>query len=200
MNRSLLSGCEHEAEKVQYWIERDKNSLFARLIRESLAADFLCARKCDPLKIPKIPNSREFLEGNRIFSKKKVDKAKKRSISLRQLQHLVSSVSEISALTTHCCVSQKCGYLIAEGESASDISPERVVKQWELKGHFYAFKKLKTLATLPTDAAKPHHVVPISSSKGKDPASENQEIWEELIRSKENRLFHIGRGIKFLVD
>ncbi len=194
MNRSLMSICEDEAERIQDWVERDKDSLFARLIRSSTSSDQPFLRKCDRITLSKVPTGIELPQNT--SSPNKLKQVKKTPLNLASL----SSISDKIALNTHCSISQKGAFLLAKGDGSPDFSSGRVVKNWELKGHFYAFKKIKSFAVQQKRETRNHHIISISSSKTKHPQSENQELWEEMIRSKENRLFHIGRGIKFLVD
>ncbi len=202
----MLSPCEHEAERIQYWFGRDKESILPDLLKRSASFDLLLSRKCDPVKIPRIPSQVEHLGiyGYKMAQdtpqKKKLKKVEKSTVNLKTLQRQVVSRSDRAALHTHCCVSQKNAYLLAESDTPSDLASEGRIQNWQLKEHFFAFKKLKTFSKQKREGPKPHHIVPIHSSKSSNLKREDQEMWEEMIRAKENRLFHLGRVTKYLVD
>lgn len=206
MKETMLSPCEHEAERIQYWFGRDKESILPDLLKQSACFDLLLSRKCDPVKIPRIPSQVEHLSlyGYEITQdtpqKKNLTTVEKSPVNLKTLQRQAVSRSDKAALHTHCCVSQKSAYLIAESNHPADLTSEGKIQNWQLKGHFFAFKKLKTFHKQKKEGPRPHHIVPIRSSKASNLKREDQELWEEMIRAKENRLFHLGRVTKYLVD
>lgn len=202
---SIFNTCEDAAERIQYWFGKDKEMIFDHLIKKSQSCrNWLQAHECNLVKIPRVPSQVEHLSfyGYEMSKdrKKKLENVRKNTVDLACLQKDGATPFQKVALHAHCCVNQKNPYLLEDIHAPAELIPERVVKKWQLKEHFLAFRKLRTLGKQRSCDHKRHEIVPLCSSKKSTLKSEDQEFWEELIFSKENRLFQIGRITKYLKD
>lgn len=95
---------------------------------------------------------------------------------------------------TQCSVNQKNrGYL----HKQNPLSFERVAHS-RLKEHFLVSKRLKSISKQRPTGPKRHEVTPIkSSTKQEAPQNPYLNEWGQV---KEERHFHIGRVIKYLID
>jgi hypothetical protein len=203
MSDSGFNTCELTAERIHSWLGRD---IFYSLIQQLTSYDLFQSRRCDLVKIPRIPSQIEYLSlyGYEISHEKKGERKlrsiKKQTVNLEALQKEVSSGFSQVALHTHCCVNQKNPYLMQEFASASHFTSKRMVKSWQLKEHFLAFRRFKSLAKERSEDPKQHQITSLRPSKQSTVKPEDHEYWAELMRSKDHRLFQIDRVTKFLSD
>lgn len=194
-NGSFFNDCLLAAERIHYWLGRDKDHLFPHLLTKLSCSDMINAHKCDLVKVPKIPSQVEQLPiyGYQIRKqadhRQKLDSARKEKIDLHTDRS--SALSEInrSALQTQCCVNQKTPYIhFEEAYASTDLNAGRVIN-WRLKEHFLAARKLRSIHRKRPQLNKPHDFTHLNPLK-KDPQLESdREFWEGMIRSKEKTTF-----------
>ena len=83
----------------------------------------------------------------------------------------------------------------------SELSSKRVIR-WKLKEYQLASRRLKGLQRqIEKETLKSHEITHIMQPpKPKDDNSDQQKLWQDLLRSKEERQFQITRIIKYLAD
>ena len=194
-NGSFSNYCVLAAERIQYWLGRDKDHLFPQLLSKLSCSDLISIHKCDLVKVPKIPSQVEQLPiyGFQIRKqappKQKLDNVRKEKIDLHANRSEAPSQINRSAFQTHCCVNQKTPYIhFEEAFATSDLNSNRVIN-WRLKEHFLAARKLRNIHKKQLHQQKHHEFVALNPMK-KDPESNSDhEFWEEMIRSKEKPIF-----------
>lgn len=183
-NSSLHDHCETSASRVQYWFGRDRNTLLHLGSGELKPHDFCKKYKCDLLKPPRIISHVEHLPlQGYVFSKNR-KQIKTRNVTpgnpLKQLQVSVDA---------SCCNMNQKNYL--------HLSPSRVA-HCKFREHFLVSKRLKNISQNAQGSSKRHKMVPIKPSGAKPPLQDEDPFLAGQF--KEERHFHIGRVIKYLMD
>ena len=84
----------------------------------------------------------------------------------------------------------------------SELSPDRVIR-WRLKEYQLASRRLKQLQRQIEEETPKHHAITALHQQKKQEDStqaEQQKMWQELLKAKEERQFQITRVIKYLTD
>ena len=83
----------------------------------------------------------------------------------------------------------------------SELSPKRVIR-WKLKEYQLASRRLRGLQKeIEKETLKTHEFKPLlQPPKAKDANAEQQKLWQDLLKAKEERQFQITRIIKYLAD
>ncbi len=191
-NGSYSNHCLLAAERIQYWLGRDKEQLFPQLISKLSCSDLTIVHKCDLVKIPKIPSQVELLPlygfqmWKQTTQKQKLDSARNKKIDLSGSRAENSSQINRSAFQTQCCVNQKTPYI--HFEEATDLDSTRVIN-WRLKEHFLACRKIRSIHREQQHHQKHHDFVALSPQHKDQQSILDQEFWEEMIRGKEKPIF-----------
>lgn len=194
-NGSFSNYCLLAAERIHYWLGRDKDHLFPQLLSKLSCSDLIIAHKCDLVKVPKIPSQVEqlplygFQIRKQSAQKQKLDNARKEKIDLNANWGEASSQINRSALHTQCCVNQKTPYIhFEEAFASTDLNSNRVIS-WRLKEHFLACRKLRSIHKKQHHHQKHHDFVALNPQKKHQQSNSDHEFWEEMIRSKEKPIF-----------
>jgi len=194
-NGSFSNYCVLAAERIHYWLGRDKDHLFPQLLSKLSCSDLINIHKCDLVKVPKIPSQVEQLPiyGFQIRKqaphKQNLDSVRKEKIDLHADRSGPSSQINRSALQTQCCVNQKTPYIhFEEAFASTDLSSNRVIN-WRLKEHFLAARKLRNIHKKQHHQQKHHDFVALNPIKKEPQPNSDHEFWEEMIRSKEKPIF-----------
>ncbi len=173
---------------------RDRDHLFPQLLSKAACSDLLSIHKYNLVKVPKVPSQVEqlplygFQMRLRSGPKEKFDNARKEKLDIHAVWEETPPKINRAALHTHCCVNQKTPYLRIE-KTGNELNSHRVIN-YRLKEHFLACRKLRQLHKNQELLKKHHDFVHLNSEAKEEETSQDQEFWEEMIRSKENPIFH----------
>ncbi len=187
--------CLLAAERIHYWLGRDKEHLFPLLLSKLSCSDLLIAHNYDLVKVPRIPSQVEqlplyaFQIRRQSIQKRKLDCAQKERIDLNANRGEATSQINRSALQTQCCVNQKSSCIhFEEAFAATDLDSTRVIN-WRLKEHFLASRKLRSIHRKQQHHQKHHDFVALNHQKKDEQSNADQDFWEEMIRSNEKPIF-----------
>lgn len=175
--------CQQAAERIQPLFSKKEAQEDASKKKSSLRS-----HKCNAMKFP----STALYGMGQEKIKKRVPQ--KKTISSFQVRPVTSSWNALS-LHAHDCCSKNQKYISQEHKR---LSSDRVMR-WQLKEHLLAARKLKGIKKPSYEQHKVHEITlmttqPSSNKEG----AEQQEIWNEYLRFKQERELHMPRIIKYL--
>jgi hypothetical protein len=153
------------------------------------------SHECSLVKLPRSALSLDLL-----LIKSKADKTKKKLKSFSSLNQKELSAGARNA--QKCCANQKDFLILNDNAFGSGLNPERV-RNWKLKEYLLASRNLKKMRSEQEKGKKSsdfHNVTLIDKLTPKSEERQNMEQWQELLKLKEERHFHLTRITKFLID
>lgn len=203
----MSKACQKAVERVKDIFSTDNQHCAYSILLDEKEKD--TASRYNQVKIPRVlPRIQNEISKHKKKNTDESSMSKTHAISFNQTQEKELSASKwgTAAQTTHqCCVSHKHPSMIllesilAKG---SELNSERV-HAFKLKEHLLASKKLKTLSKenqngMAFRKGRIEPMPPRTSKKSEEQAI--HEHWQDLLQSKEERHFQIGRVIKYLSD
>lgn len=191
---SLPGSCLLAAERIHFWLGRDRDHLFPYLLAKVSCQDLLMARKCDLVKVPKIPSQVQQLplygfQMRRLAPLKgRLGEVGKEKIDLTKKEKEPASAINRSAHQTQCCVNQKTPYLHFEESCPNDLTATRVF-DCRFKEHFLVSRRLRSINKNRQSLEKHRDFVPLNPQKETQESLQDRDFWEEMIRAKERPIF-----------